>query len=129
MGSIAFGWGWMWSDGVGCGRILICYSLKKLFPVKFSLLAPTNASSSSQLCATCPACLRPLNNSMPLSVLKKCGHLLCTPCISKFVSESLKCFSCERPCKPKDIINIRSEGTGFSKKGKILAEKQGVAFL
>jgi len=38
------------------------------------------------------------------------------------------CAVCNIACKPKDIIQIESEGTGYAGKGKNIAKKENVAF-
>lgn len=46
-----------------------------------------------------------------------------------FVKKSEKCYVCEKKCKPKDIVDMSPEGTGFaSASTKAVAEKFNLAF-
>jgi nitric oxide synthase-interacting protein len=87
------------------------------------------------------------------AVAMPCGHVVCKPCVDKFVTatpddphdqsdKSMQCYVCEadltnkaKPSKKdKDkvhpgLVLIQSDGTGFSAGGgNVTTEKQGVAF-
>ena len=88
------------------------------------------------------------------SVSKPCGHVICKPCVEKFVTpkddphdraaKSLRCYVCDIDLSGKKsgskrngskdkirpgLVLIESDGTGFTAGGGIVtAEKQGVAF-
>jgi nitric oxide synthase-interacting protein len=96
-------------------------SMKKLIPVIFS-----QADGKSH----CPVCVKSISIGMPLSLLKSCGHVLCKACCDKFIvkDKSDKCPICAGKCKSKDIIQLATDGTGFSSKGNAVAEKETTAF-
>ena len=101
---------------------------------------------------TCEILNCPLTTSS--SVSKPCGHVICKPCVEKFVtpkddphgrtSKSLRCYVCDIDLSGKKgghkrsgdkdrirpgLVLIESDGTGFTAGGGIVtAEKQGVAF-
>ncbi|KAI8589254.1 hypothetical protein BDZ88DRAFT_154354 [Geranomyces variabilis] len=98
-------------------------SVKKLVHVKF-----TDAKGDPTQ-RVCPACLKTLTNGSKLVVLKNCGHLLCRGCCGKFVRPSHKCHICDVKCKDRDLIELHSDGTGFtSGGGKVESTKVNVAF-
>ncbi|KAJ2959553.1 hypothetical protein NQZ79_g5023 [Umbelopsis isabellina] len=83
--------------------------------------------------AICPACMKGLNNGTKisefLSVLRKCGHVICNKCIDSFVRKSQRCYVCEKKTKDKDIVDMSAEGTGFASNSKNLEAKRfDVAF-
>ncbi|CAM0139445.1 unnamed protein product [Umbelopsis sp. WA50703] len=79
--------------------------------------------------AICPACMKGLNNGTKISVLRKCGHVICNKCIDSFVRKSQRCYVCEKKTKDKDIVDMSAEGTGFASNSKNLeAKKFDVAF-
>lgn len=102
--------------------------MKKLFPVKFTPQSTSGESGSCGQVYSCPACLRPFNNGVKMAVLRECGHVICRSCISEFVKLSSKCYTCEKRCRPKDILPLYVEGTGFSKVGNVQAQKEAAAF-
>ncbi|KAG2180233.1 hypothetical protein INT43_004022 [Umbelopsis isabellina] len=79
--------------------------------------------------AICPACMKGLNNGTKISVLRKCGHVICNKCIDSFVRKSQRCYVCEKKSKDKDIVDMSAEGTGFASNSKNLEAKRfDVAF-
>ena len=89
------------------------------------------------------------NASQPL-MAEKCGHVLCRSCVTKFMSpskaktetEPQACFVCDQALTSKakadrqigakreftGLIQLRSDGTGFSARGANTVQKQGIAF-
>ena len=87
-------------------------------------------------------------------VAKPCGHVICKPCVDKFVrpkddphdrsAKSLRCYVCDIDLSDKKngskkngdkdrirpgLVLIESDGTGFTAGGGIVTtERQGIAF-
>ncbi|GAB5593130.1 hypothetical protein Unana1_08030 [Umbelopsis nana] len=98
-------------------------TIKSLIAVKF-----TNEDEKSNH-PICPACMKGLNNGTKISILRKCGHVICNKCIDSFVKKSQTCYVCEHKTKEKDIIDMSAEGTGFASNSSMLeAKKFDVAF-
>ncbi|KAI7864110.1 hypothetical protein BDF14DRAFT_1837355 [Spinellus fusiger] len=96
-------------------------SIKSLTAVKFQEEDGRNDRH------VCPACLKSLSNSTKLSILRNCGHVICTSCVQRFVIKSKRCYVCE--AKAKEIIDMSPEGTGFAGGStSAIAEKWNVAF-
>jgi nitric oxide synthase-interacting protein len=100
----------------------------------------------------CPACLKTLSNSSKLSgtlmrshgkgrmsanllcvignvVMRNCGHVVCHNCVDMFIKKSKKCYVCEEKTKPKDIVDMTSEGTGYASGSSLaMAERFDLAF-
>ncbi|CAG8560113.1 10746_t:CDS:2 [Ambispora leptoticha] len=101
-------------------------SIKNLIPTKFTEVAEINSKNKSFIC---PSCRKSLTNTVKISLLKTCGHVICGVCVDKFVRKAHRCFVCETKCKEKDIADMSGEGTGFaSGGGKVVAQKFDVAF-
>lgn len=71
--------------------------------------------------------------------MKSCGHVICTICLDQFVRESGVCYVCESSLYVQNndvakndskllIVQLSSEGTGFSAKKDAIAKKVDVAF-
>ncbi|KAK9766835.1 hypothetical protein K7432_003798 [Basidiobolus ranarum] len=102
-------------------------SIKKLVPVIFTKSKEENSKNSDT--HMCPSCLKTLNNGMKIAINKACGHVLCKHCMDKFVKNTQKCFVCEKKCRPKDIVELHSEGTGYAGGGgNVEVKKWNVAF-
>ncbi|KAI8078175.1 uncharacterized protein B0P05DRAFT_470513 [Gilbertella persicaria] len=98
-------------------------TLKSLIDVKFQKEDKNKDNN------VCPACLKTLTNSIKLSVMRNCGHVICNTCVDMFVAKSKKCYVCETKTKSKDIVDMSPEGTGFaSASTKAMAEKFNLAF-
>ncbi|KAI9030018.1 hypothetical protein CLU79DRAFT_695200 [Phycomyces nitens] len=98
-------------------------SLKSLIPIKFQ------KEEGQKNKHVCPACLKSLSNSTKLSAMRNCGHVICNICVDMFVKKTKKCYVCETKTKPKDIVDMSPEGTGFaSGSTAAVAEKWSVAF-
>jgi nitric oxide synthase-interacting protein len=106
---------------------ILCYfekeghetSLKKSFKVCFQ------EKDQSFSCFTCG---KTFTNSSIVKVLKKCGHAYCKECIL-VLDGSCVVNDCTTPgFTEKDLIEIKSQGTGFMAKGDVVIEKAGEAF-
>jgi nitric oxide synthase-interacting protein len=126
-------------------------SLKALTSVKFNEEKSSEAGKSAR---TCPSCQKSLSNSTKAMVAIPCGHVLCKPCVDKFLRpehrhhrdahdaapepETVHCYVCDADLtsrkgkKEKSVrlglVEIRSEGTGFASGGKAMVRRAGVAF-
>jgi nitric oxide synthase-interacting protein len=128
-------------------------SLKSLTSVHFN---EEKSAESGKTVRTCPSCRKSLSNSTKATVAIPCGHVLCTPCVAKFLRpehrhqrdahdsapepESVHCYVCDADLtgvsgkKKKErgagpgLVEIKSEGTGFASGGKAVVKKDGVAF-
>jgi nitric oxide synthase-interacting protein len=60
----------------------------------------------------CPVCRKALTNALRLGLLRSCGHLLCLVCAQNFVAREGRCFSCQTPCREKDIVPLQG-ATGY----------------
>ena len=81
----------------------------------------------------CPACQKVLNNSLKSNLLIACGHVICKPCFEKFMAESKSCYVCETSIEGTtagtfNIIQLRSEGSGYAAGGNTQVTKARVAF-
>lgn len=152
------------------------YSLKGLVNVKFEEEGGEK-NKHGEPARICPSCRKGLSNetkavgkSIPLAfftfqtknpntdiVAKPCGHVICRPCVKKFILKSddphshfggkeqrIQCSVCEEDLSPepgkkskdkdKDaikpgLVQISSDGTGFiAGGGQVLAKKEMVAF-
>ncbi|ORX90901.1 hypothetical protein K493DRAFT_379862 [Basidiobolus meristosporus CBS 931.73] len=102
-------------------------NIKKLTPVVFT--KSNEPDSKNPAGHMCPSCLKTLNNGMKISISKSCGHVLCKHCMDKFVKSTQKCFVCDKKCRPKDIVQLHSEGTGYAGGGgNVEVKKWDVAF-
>jgi len=102
---------------------------------------------------SCPSCKKALNNASKAMLAKPCGHVICKPCVEKFVTpkdnhdkstKSLRCYVCDIDLSDKKggskkhgdkdrirpgLVLIESDGTGFTAGGGIVTtEKLGIAF-
>ena len=60
-------------------------SLKSIVSIKFKTI-PNNSSSAESQPIVCPACDKNLSNTIKAVLTIPCGHVLCKPCASKFMS-------------------------------------------
>ncbi|QSL65668.1 hypothetical protein MERGE_002981 [Pneumocystis wakefieldiae] len=111
-------------------------SLKSLISVKFT---ENKLPGSKELLRICPACKKKLSNISGAYIMKSCGHVICTICLDQFVRESGVCYVCESSLYVQNndvakndskllIVQLSSEGTGFSAKKDAIAKKVDVAF-
>ncbi|KAK1659370.1 RING finger domain-containing protein [Colletotrichum godetiae] len=115
-------------------------SLKSLTPLQFKEELDTKINASRRIC---PSCVKTLGNASRPLMAEKCGHVICRNCAVKFMTpQENACYVCDarlpaaRPDnkqkEPKQefagLIELRSEGTGFSARGASKVERSGVAF-
>ncbi|KAF4628061.1 hypothetical protein G7Y89_g10095 [Cudoniella acicularis] len=131
------------------------YSLHGLVTVAFTEEKDSTTGASQRVC---PSCKRALSNTSKAMLAKPCGHVLCKSCVSKFMTPSkvhdphapsvdqdkVYCYVCEADltevgkaqslrdeAKGKvgpGLVEIKSDGTGFSGAGSNTVERIGVAF-
>ncbi|KAJ6164128.1 hypothetical protein N7470_002800 [Penicillium chermesinum] len=58
------------------------YSLKSLVEVHFNEEKSEDGTTSR----TCPSCKKTLNNGLKAILAKPCGHVICSPCVRKFMT-------------------------------------------
>ncbi|KAI1435733.1 hypothetical protein GGR50DRAFT_654560 [Xylaria sp. CBS 124048] len=104
----------------------------------------------------CPSCKKGLGNSSKAMLAKPCGHVVCGSCVDKFMKPNvhydphatetgkLRCYVCDSDLtdqghaenkkgkKDKEairpgLVELRSEGTGYSAGGANQVKKNGVA--
>ncbi|KAI4592585.1 hypothetical protein KJ359_011036 [Pestalotiopsis sp. 9143b] len=131
------------------------YSLATLVTVHFTEEEDEKTKKKQRLC---PSCKKVLSNASKAMLAKPCGHVTCRNCVDKFMRPSrhhdphadefdpmgMRCYVCEadlvdRPSQDKSkkkdkekirpgLVELRSEGTGFSAGGSNQVQKVGVAF-
>jgi nitric oxide synthase-interacting protein len=103
-------------------------SLKTLVPVNFTLNTSSTDPKNKDK-PTCPACLKTLSNASKAILAVPCGHVLCKPCVDKFLRpehrhahdghdvgpepESVHCYVCDADLsqvKGKDKDRVDGEG-------------------
>ncbi|KAF2027948.1 hypothetical protein EK21DRAFT_114297 [Setomelanomma holmii] len=106
-------------------------SLKSLTSVKFN---EEKSTETGKTIWTCPSCRKALSNSTKAMVAIPCGHVLCKPCVDKFLKpehrhhrdahdaapepDSIHCYVCDT-----DLTNVPEEKEN-SKQGKKKKEKE-----
>ncbi|GKT53586.1 RING finger domain-containing protein [Colletotrichum tofieldiae] len=124
------------------------YSLKSLIPLNFKEELDPKTNSNRRMC---PSCVKTLGNASRPLLAEKCGHVICRSCAAKFMTpvkgsdaslQENACYVCDarltaarsngkqkqRKQEFVGLIELRSEGTGFSARGASKVEKSGVAF-
>ncbi|KJE94607.1 nitric oxide synthase interacting protein, variant [Capsaspora owczarzaki ATCC 30864] len=100
----------------------------------------------------CSGCIKTLTNSQRLCVLRPCGHVFCRTCVDMFIAPASAasstssassssasvsgpssvpgaCVVCNAKVRKQDVIDVRSEGTGFAGHGEgLVAVRHDVAF-
>ncbi|KAI1810921.1 ENOS interacting protein [Poronia punctata] len=126
------------------------YSLHSLVGVRFT---EDTDEKSKKTVRICPSCKKVLGNSSKARLAKPCGHVLCGNCVEKFMKpdkhdphasqpDALRCYVCDTDLtdhgdrqkgqkKDKDrirpgLVELRSEGTGYSAGGANQVRKHGV---
>jgi nitric oxide synthase-interacting protein len=128
------------------------YSLHALVSIHFTEEEADDRSKPVQ--RICPSCKKSLTNASKAMLARPCGHVLCKSCVDKFMkptfdphspdSDSLRCYVCDadlteraKAAKPgkgdkekiqPGLVELRSEGTGFSAGGTNQVKKSGIAF-
>jgi nitric oxide synthase-interacting protein len=85
-------------------------SLKKLYPVNFTISHENKGKTDGSRLWMCPACRKTLTNAVKLFMPRTCGHVFCKLCTEKFIKKDKMCFVCEKKCLDIDIIQLRHEG-------------------
>ncbi|KAK1595205.1 RING finger domain-containing protein [Colletotrichum navitas] len=124
------------------------YSLKSLITLNFKEEPDPKMNSNRRIC---PSCVKTLGNASRPLLAEKCGHVICRNCAAKFMApvkgsdvrpQENTCYVCDArlTASPLDskhkqrkqeftgLVELRSEGTGFSARGASKVEKSGVAF-
>jgi nitric oxide synthase-interacting protein len=130
------------------------YSLQTLITVNFTEEKEVKTNSSQRIC---PSCKKVLSNASKAMLAKPCGHVLCKSCVHNFMKPSgrhdphapdsdphaVRCFVCDADLTEKKgdkkekegkekirpgLVEIRSDGTGFTAGGSNQVQKSGVAF-
>ncbi|KAG2411692.1 hypothetical protein HFD88_009248 [Aspergillus terreus] len=111
------------------------YSLKSLVDVHFT----EETAADGSVARVCPSCKKTLSNGPKAMLTKPCGHVICTPCVNKFMTPHdapdphatteeqartaelrgrILCYVCE--------ADITPGGTGDEKKKKKKKDKEGI---
>eukprot|EP00808_Paulinella_micropora_P021580 g19906.t1 len=109
----------------GCPAGSHMLKLKNLTPVHFT---PVNEGEvrrkgdSTQGKYMCGGCRKTLTNSNKLSLLKKCGHVVCADCMSQLVEKDQRCVECQAKVTfPKGVIKLEGGGRSFAAHGATTA--------
>jgi len=125
-------------------------SLKSLTPVHFSKetagadgvtakgVSVEGSKSGDDATRTCPSCARALSNASKAVLLKPCGHVLCRPCVDKFMlggadtghawddgageGPTLSCYVCSEDVSPRN--STKAEKKKKSKRGEDEEDKE-----
>ncbi|SAM02349.1 hypothetical protein [Absidia glauca] len=107
----------------------LCHAIKDAHPLSMKGMIEVKFAKDHEDKSICPACLKTLSNSSKLSVMRNCGHVVCHNCVDMFIKKSKKCYVCEEKTKPKDIVDMTSEGTGYASGSSLaMAERFDLAF-
>ncbi|KAF2100481.1 hypothetical protein NA57DRAFT_74089 [Rhizodiscina lignyota] len=127
------------------------YSLKTLISVKFT---EEKDRQTGDPVRSCPACRKVLSNATKAMVAVPCGHVLCKPCVQKFMQPQktvdahdpdaelgvLRCYVCEEDLSPnsskakegkkeKDKPRKKDKGDkGGLKPGLVQIKSEGTGF-
>ncbi|KAL3478581.1 hypothetical protein BJX99DRAFT_101548 [Aspergillus californicus] len=114
------------------------YSLKSLVDVHFSEETGTDGS----VARICPSCQKTLTNTVKVMLTKPCGHVICKPCVDKFMTPQdapdphatkeeqertaglhglILCYVCETDLTPRSTQDKDGE-----KKKKKKKDKEGI---
>jgi len=96
--------------------------LKSLVNVRFTKVKIDSNSATHRF--MCPSCRKGLSNSSKVCALSKCAHALCLYCIKNFVAKDKQCPICEKKCKKRHVIPLKTGGTGFAASGAIYETKE-----
>jgi len=86
--------------------------LKKLKPMKLQIVRGATPTSAGDENYACPVCMKTMTDSQHKIFLKKCGHMICGDCALMTFKEELRCPTCLKSFKKKDIVRLAG-GTGF----------------
>jgi len=103
--------------------------LKSLVAVKFLYRTDAAGSSStSEPDAICPSCKKDISNATIAYHIRSCHDVVCKACTDALVRPGGQCVVCDQKVKPKDIVELAREGTGYAAGGRAETTKTGVAF-
>ncbi|RAK85079.1 RING finger domain protein [Aspergillus costaricaensis CBS 115574] len=115
------------------------YSLKSLVEVHFT----EEKASDGSPARVCPSCKKTLTNGLKAMLTKPCGHVICQPCVNKFMTPHdapdphaskeeqeqtaalhgrILCYVCETDVTPSNDSNKDSVSSGKKKK----KDKEGI---
>ena len=131
------------------------YSLHTLVSIKFTEETDSTTKAVQKIC---PSCKKGLTNASKAQLAKPCGHVVCRNCVNQFMKPSgridphdsatdpnmVRCYVCDADLterkksekgdkKEKDkirpgLVELKSDGTGFSASGVNEVKKNGVVF-
>ncbi|KAE8334715.1 hypothetical protein BDV24DRAFT_172163 [Aspergillus arachidicola] len=111
------------------------YSLKSLVDVHFT----EEKASDGSMARICPSCKKTLTNGLKAMLAKPCGHVICSPCVAKFMTPHdapdphatkeeqeqtaalhglILCYVCEADITPCDSTENGKESGKKKKKDK-----------
>ncbi|KAI5478905.1 zinc finger protein, nitric oxide synthase-interacting protein [Pseudohyphozyma bogoriensis] len=124
-------------------------SLKSLTTIKFTEDETDSAPVGERHCI-CPVCRKGLTNNVKAFVMKACGDVVCTTCVTTLCIPDSSCAACNTPFpapkKAKEakegqpakkakkeetssgVIELKREGTGFAAGGMVEVKKYDLAF-
>ncbi|KAJ5218491.1 uncharacterized protein N7498_000590 [Penicillium cinerascens] len=117
------------------------YSLKSLVDVHFT----EEKGSDGSVARVCPSCKKNLSNGLKAMLTKPCGHVICSPCVTKFMAPhnntsdphaskeeqeksaelhgQVLCYVCETDLTPREE---KADADGGKKKSKKKAKDDAV---
>jgi nitric oxide synthase-interacting protein len=79
------------------------YSLKTLVTVTFTEEKDTNSGSTIRIC---PSCKKGLSNATKAMLTKPCGHVICKPCVEKFMKPPKSIDPHDPDSKTEDLRKV-----------------------
>ncbi|ELR11654.1 nitric oxide synthase interacting family protein [Acanthamoeba castellanii str. Neff] len=107
--------------------------LKDLLPIEFTPVQNVNVREADKIGRwMCPVCFTILSNRVKLTALRTSGKVMCHGCYEKFVVPEMKDPITGKRVRDKDVIHLKSPGTGFSagsESATLVATKVDTAFV
>ncbi|KAA8652406.1 hypothetical protein EYZ11_002859 [Aspergillus tanneri] len=121
------------------------YSLKSLVDVHFTEEKTTDGS----VARICPSCKKTLTNGLKAMLTKPCGHVICQPCVSKFMTPHdapdphatkkeqeqtaalhgrILCYVCETDVTPEDASTKKKKKKDGIQPGLVEVSSEGTGF-
>lgn len=72
----------------------------------------------------CWTCQKPLVHQK-ISVLRKCGHVMCKECVNRFCfakQTTGRCTKCDKEVSRKDVVDLKESGSAFSAHSNVEAK-------
>eukprot|EP01080_Neovahlkampfia_damariscottae_P004620 gene4620-8193_t len=89
--------------------------IKQLIEVEFQQVKADKEENSYKKKFECPCCRKTFEGGLKGSILKTCGHTICSSCFKKFTSKDLTCLVCSKKLKTsKDVIEVQANFTSFA---------------